>query len=242
MLHTKDFKTTWRERAVLNPYPWCAVLSNQIGHYCSLCKTLHRNRDRTPRGRSGGHLGSMYILPPRDAERYCLRILLLNTTRRTSFEDLRMHQSAVTIRSFNVCLLCYCDVVREQIIGINRECALCFAFDVFNRMSLLGRDSAQMVATCVKAIRFLLYQLTTTLMRETASVTTIRSMLCRTRPQIASFLLRTVAEADTFSLTDQMAVERRIYEILWKQTPCGVFGLDENAASLLPAERAVNSA
>ncbi|KAK6023902.1 hypothetical protein OSTOST_10298 [Ostertagia ostertagi] len=41
------------------------------------------------RTRSGKFIGRMYTVSPRDTERYCLRILLLNTKGRISFEDLR---------------------------------------------------------------------------------------------------------------------------------------------------------
>uniref|UniRef100_A0A7I4YNI1 ATP-dependent DNA helicase n=1 Tax=Haemonchus contortus TaxID=6289 RepID=A0A7I4YNI1_HAECO len=43
----------------------------------------------TPRMRGGNQIGRMYTVAPRDTERYCLRILLLNTKGKTSFEDLR---------------------------------------------------------------------------------------------------------------------------------------------------------
>ncbi|XGW25599.1 hypothetical protein V3C99_006756 [Haemonchus contortus] len=43
----------------------------------------------TPRSRGGNQIGRMYTVPPRDTERYCLRILLLETKGKTSFEDLR---------------------------------------------------------------------------------------------------------------------------------------------------------
>ncbi|KIH61240.1 hypothetical protein ANCDUO_08494 [Ancylostoma duodenale] len=42
-----------------------------------------------PRRRSGREIGRMYTVSPRDVERYSLRIILLNTKGKTSFEDLR---------------------------------------------------------------------------------------------------------------------------------------------------------
>ncbi|RCN35395.1 hypothetical protein ANCCAN_18746 [Ancylostoma caninum] len=42
-----------------------------------------------PRRRGGKEIGRMYTVSPRDFERYSLRILLLNTKGKTSFEDLR---------------------------------------------------------------------------------------------------------------------------------------------------------
>ncbi|EYB85550.1 hypothetical protein Y032_0296g1695 [Ancylostoma ceylanicum] len=42
-----------------------------------------------PRRRGGKEIGRMYTVSPRDVERYCLRILLLNTRGKTSFEDIR---------------------------------------------------------------------------------------------------------------------------------------------------------
>ncbi|RCN51900.1 hypothetical protein ANCCAN_01988 [Ancylostoma caninum] len=41
------------------------------------------------RRRGGKEIGRMYTVSPSDVERYCLRILLLNTKGKTSFEDLR---------------------------------------------------------------------------------------------------------------------------------------------------------
>ncbi|KAK6013623.1 hypothetical protein OSTOST_21058 [Ostertagia ostertagi] len=43
----------------------------------------------SPRERGGNQIGRMYTVSPRDNERYCLRILLLNTKGKTSFEDIR---------------------------------------------------------------------------------------------------------------------------------------------------------
>uniref|UniRef100_A0A7I4YXP9 Helitron_like_N domain-containing protein n=1 Tax=Haemonchus contortus TaxID=6289 RepID=A0A7I4YXP9_HAECO len=51
--------------------------------------TFSRNRGWTPRRGGGKQLGRMYTVSPGDTERYGLRILLLNTRRKTSFEDLR---------------------------------------------------------------------------------------------------------------------------------------------------------
>ncbi|KAL6740116.1 hypothetical protein Aduo_013503 [Ancylostoma duodenale] len=48
-----------------------------------------------PRRRGGKEIGRMYTVSPRDVERYCLRILLLNTKGKTSFEDLRTVEGIV---------------------------------------------------------------------------------------------------------------------------------------------------
>ncbi|XGW02733.1 hypothetical protein V3C99_014623 [Haemonchus contortus] len=51
--------------------------------------TFHRNQGWTPRKGGGKQIGRMYTVSPRDTERYSLRILLLNTKGKTSFEDIR---------------------------------------------------------------------------------------------------------------------------------------------------------
>ncbi|RCN40974.1 hypothetical protein ANCCAN_13079 [Ancylostoma caninum] len=78
------------------------------------------------RQRGGKEIGRMYTVSPRDVERYSLRILLLNTKGKTSFEDLQCS------KSFR---------------GMNEEEAIAAAyFEVADRMLTLGRDLRQIVA------------------------------------------------------------------------------------------------
>nr|CDJ88114.1 Protein F59H6.5 [Haemonchus contortus] len=51
--------------------------------------TFDRHSGWSPRKRGGKQIGRMYAVSPRDNERYCLRILLLNTKGKVSFEDIR---------------------------------------------------------------------------------------------------------------------------------------------------------
>ncbi|XGW13313.1 hypothetical protein V3C99_000002 [Haemonchus contortus] len=61
--------------------------------------TFKPRRGWKARERSGKYIGRMYTVSPRDTERYCLRILLLNTKGKLSFEDLRT-VDGVTYDSF----------------------------------------------------------------------------------------------------------------------------------------------
>ncbi|ETN71132.1 hypothetical protein NECAME_04695 [Necator americanus] len=101
-----------------------------------------------PRRRGIKEIRRMYKVSPRDVERYSLRILLLNTKGKMSFQDLRTvdgrtfekfseaaeasgfldddtyysqsiqeaarFQTASTLRSFFVCLLCHCEVANAE--------------------------------------------------------------------------------------------------------------------------------
>ncbi|VDM75723.1 unnamed protein product [Strongylus vulgaris] len=51
----------------------------------------------------------MYIVSPRDFERYCLRILLLNSKGKTSFEDIRTVDGRVYEKFSDAASSCFLD-------------------------------------------------------------------------------------------------------------------------------------